>query len=143
GGGLGPGLPAELVHQLAGVRVADGVAGQAVHAGRQASADGGQGGGGRRRVAGGNRTARSDARGGQQGRHERRLVGVGAQLRPSESVDEEHAAALCGREFRDGGGGSGYVHAGGVGGQQVGERSAAVLGHGRGVRGEGLGVGPP
>src|SRR5690606_5150384 len=46
-------------------------------------------------------------------------------------------------EFRDGGGGAGYVHARGDGGQQVGERSAAVLGHGRGVRGEGLGVGPP
>src|SRR5690606_36674844 len=101
------------------------------------------GGGGRRREAGRDRTASAAGRGVHQGPRARRLVGVGAQLLPSESVDQEHAAAVGGREFRDGGGGAGYVHARGDGGQQGGERSAAVLGHGRGVRGEGLGVGPP
>ena len=64
--GCGPRLPAELVHQLAGRRVAHGVAGQTVRAGRQAGADGGERGRGGGREAGGERAAGAAARGGEQ-----------------------------------------------------------------------------
>src|SRR5689334_23871766 len=50
-------LPAELVHQLAGVRVERGVARQAVRAGRQSGADRGERGGG-----GGGEARRSEER---------------------------------------------------------------------------------
>ena len=82
------------------------------------------------------------ARGGEQGVQIGRLVGVGLDLLPAEAVDEEDAVAVGGRESADALFEPGYALARHEGGQQVGERSGAVLGDGRGVQGEGFGVLP-
>ncbi len=67
---------------------------------------------------------------------------MGLELLPAEAVDEEDAGAVGRGQLGDRGGGAGYAHAGGEGGQQVGERARAVLGDGRGLQGERFGVVP-
>ncbi len=68
---------------------------------------------------------------------------MGAQLLPAEAVDQEHAVPVGGGQFGDARGGAGDTEAGRQGGQQVGERAAAVLGYGGGVDGERFRVGVP
>lgn len=70
------------------------------------------------------------------------LVRVRDDLFPAEAVDQEDAVAVGRGQLGDRGGEPGHLLSGDEGRQQVGERAAAVLGHGGGVEGERDGVLP-
>ena len=100
--GRGPGLPAELVHQGAGRGVTHGVADEAVRARRQPRTYGGEGGGGGGGETRGDRAAGAAAGAAEQRGQEGRLVGVGRELLPAESVDQEDTVPVGGGELGNG-----------------------------------------